>query len=108
MRIPFCDVQRMPLTDHARAANHILLLFLEVTAYAMDGFAFSAETLVGQALGARRRAAFRRAAVLTSIWGAVTGIGLALAFALFGGAIIDLMTTADNVRSAARGQTGWA
>jgi multidrug resistance protein, MATE family len=93
--------------DVTLAANHILLLFLEVTAYAMDGLAFSAETLVGQAMGARRRAALRRAAILTSVWGLGVGILLALAFALFGGAIIDLMTTAPGVREVAREYLVW-
>ncbi len=88
--------------DVQLAANHILLLFLEITAYAMDGFAFSAETLVGQALGARQRAAPRRAAVLTSFWGLIVGIFLAVLFLLAGGVVIDLMTTAPDVREVAR------
>jgi MATE family multidrug resistance protein len=88
--------------DVPLAANQILLQFLTITAYALDGFAFAAETLVGQALGARRRAALRRAAVLTSVWGAGSCAALALAFALAGGAIIDVMTTAPEVRAEAR------
>ena len=44
------------LGDVTLAANQVLLQFLEITAYALDGFAFAAEALVGQALGARRRA----------------------------------------------------
>lgn len=88
--------------DTRLAANHILLQFLTVTAYAMDGFAFAAESLVGQAFGARRRAAFRRAAILVSIWCFGTGLALAAIFALFGGTIIDAMTTAPDVRIAAR------
>ncbi len=88
--------------DVQLAANHILLLFLEITAYAMDGFAFSAETLVGQALGARQQTALRRAAVLTSFWGLMVGVALALLFWVAGGAVIDVMTTAPNVRDVAR------
>ena len=42
--------------DVPLAANQVLLQFLQITAYALDGFAFGAETLVGQAMGARRRA----------------------------------------------------
>jgi MATE family multidrug resistance protein len=88
--------------DTRLAANHILLQFLSVTAYAMDGFAFAAETLVGQALGARCRATFRRAALMVSFWCFGTGVVLALMFALFGGALIDAITTAPDVRIAAR------
>ncbi len=88
--------------DVPLAANQILMQFLMVTAFALDGFAFSAEALVGQALGARRRAALRRAAILTSAWGAGACVLLALSFALLGGPVIDVMTTAPEVREAAR------
>ncbi len=88
--------------DVVLAANQVLLQFLHITAYALDGFAFAAEALVGQALGARNRAGLRRSAVLASGWGAVSVAGLALAFLLAGGLIVDLMTTAEEVRAAAR------
>lgn len=88
--------------DVALAANQVLLQFLMITAYAMDGFAFAAEALVGQAMGARARAVLRRAAILTSFWGLVVGVVLAAAFALAGGWIIDLMATSPDVRAAAR------
>lgn len=88
--------------DVRLAANQVLLQFLHITAYALDGFAFAAEALVGQAMGARARARLRRAAVLTSVWGAGAAVALALVFALAGPAIIDLMTTAPDVRAEAR------
>lgn len=88
--------------DVPLAANQILMQFLQVTAYALDGFAFAAEALVGQALGARARAALRRSAVLSSFWGAIVCVILALCFALFGDTIIDVMTTAPEVRETAR------
>ncbi|SIT74959.1 multidrug resistance protein, MATE family [Yoonia rosea] len=88
--------------DVQLAANQILMQFLQVTAYALDGFAFSAEALVGQALGARARAALRRSALLSSLWGSIVCAILALSFALFGGHVIDIMTTAPEVREVAR------
>ncbi|WP_212525432.1 MATE family efflux transporter [Actibacterium sp. MT2.3-13A] len=88
--------------DVPLAANQILLQFLHITAYALDGFAFAAETLVGQALGAKARARLRRAAILTSLWGLGSSLALAAAFALAGGQIIDVMTTAPEVREVAR------
>ena len=93
--------------DVALAANQVLLQFLMITAYAMDGFAFGAESLVGQALGARNRARLRQAAVMTSIWGLATVVVLALAFALAGGPIIDLMAKAEEVQVAARAFLPW-
>ena len=88
--------------DLQLAANQILLQFLHVTAYALDGFAFAAETLVGQAIGARDRRGLRGGAILTSGWGGAVCVLLALAFWGFGPQIIDVMTTAPDVREAAR------
>lgn len=93
--------------DVTLAANQILLQFLSITAFALDGFAFAAEAIVGQALGRRDRAGLRRGAILTSGWGLVAVIGMALAFWGWGGAIIDLMTTALPVRAEARLYLPW-
>ena len=93
--------------DTTLAANQVLLQFLMIAAFAMDGFAFGAESLVGQALGARNRARLRRAAAMTSFWGLVTVLVLALAFLAAGGRIIDVMTTAEDVRLAARDFLPW-
>lgn len=93
--------------DVTLAANQILLQFVSVTSYALDGFAFAAEAVVGQALGAARRDLFRRGAVLTGVWGAASGLLLAAAFALAGGVVIDAMTTAPEVRIAARDYLLW-
>lgn len=93
--------------DVALAANQVLLQFLNITAYALDGFAFTAETIVGQALGARSAMLLRRGAVLTSIWAAGASVLFALVFAIGGGTIIDIMTTAPEVRTAAREFLPW-
>ena len=70
--------------DLALAANQILLQFLEVMAYLLDGFAFAAETLVGQAVGARSREGLGRAVRLTSTWGLAGALLMALLFAAAG------------------------
>ena len=93
--------------DVTLAANQILVQFLEITAYALDGFAFAAETIVGQALGRRSRSELRRGAWIAALWGAGASLVLALVFGLAGGAIIDVMTTAPDVREAARGYLIW-
>ena len=57
--------------DVTLAANQVLMQFLSITAYALDGFAFAAETLVGQAVGARLAGGVRQATRLAMIWGFV-------------------------------------
>ncbi|SIQ05687.1 multidrug resistance protein, MATE family [Paracoccus thiocyanatus] len=93
--------------DVTLAANQVLLQFLSIVAYGLDGFAFAAESLVGQAVGARRPDRLRQAARLASAWGAAGAGLLAAAFLLGGPAIIDLLTTAPEVRSQAREFLPW-
>ncbi len=93
--------------DVVIASNQILLQFLEFLAFLLDGFAFSAETLVGQAMGARSAAALRRAARMTGIWALGGAVAMALVFALAGPSIIDAMTTAPEVRAEARLYLQW-
>ncbi len=88
--------------DVQLAANQVMVQFLEITAYALDGFAFAAESLVGQAIGARRPDLVRRAAVATSQWGVGGAVVLGAAFFLGGPALIDTITTDPQVREAAR------
>ncbi|MGM0660769.1 MAG: MATE family efflux transporter [Pseudomonadota bacterium] len=88
--------------DVTLAANQVLLQFLHITAHALDGFAFAAEALVGQAYGARTAGHLRRGALMTSVWGLVVCGMLAIGFAGFGGAIIDIMAKAPEVQTEAR------
>ncbi|SEV97245.1 multidrug resistance protein, MATE family [Cognatiyoonia koreensis] len=88
--------------DVPLAANQVLLQFLFFTSFAMDGFAFAVESLVGKAIGSKQPQAVRRASLMTGTWAAGICIAMALAFTLGGGLMIDVMTTAPDVRSAAR------
>jgi multidrug resistance protein, MATE family len=93
--------------DVALAANQVLLQFIQITAYALDGFAFAAEALVGQAVGAKSVASIRRGSVLTSAWGVGTAVALAAVFWLGGPWLIDLMAKDPEVQVAARAYLPW-
>lgn len=93
--------------DATLAANQILMQFLEISAYALDGIAFAAETLVGQAVGARALTEARRAGLISMQWGFAGAFLLAGIFALTGPAIISLMTTAPDVQAEARQFLPW-
>jgi multidrug resistance protein, MATE family len=93
--------------DVTLAANQVLMQFLEITAYALDGFAFAAEGLVGQAVGAGAVLAVRRSSIITLQWGFGGSVALAMAFAILGPWMIDLMTTAPDVRAEARHFLPW-
>lgn len=89
------------------AANHVLLQFLEITAFALDGIAFAAETLVGQAIGARAVADVRRACLLSFQWGFAGAALMSGAFLIGSGPLIDLLTTSPEVRAEARLFVPW-
>ncbi len=94
--------------DVTLAANQVLLQFVEITAYALDGFAFSAEALVGGAAGAGDRRAVRRASWMSSQWGLGGAVLLGLVFWLAGPAIIDVMAKSSEVQVAGRDYLLWA
>ena len=93
--------------DVTLAANQVLVQFLHITAYALDGFAFAAEALVGQALGAKNRGLLRRSVVITSQWGVALVILMASTFFVFGDNVIHTMTTAQDVRMASYEYLPW-
>ncbi len=67
-------------SDVELAANQVLLQFVYVTSYALDGFALAAESFVGQAVGARRLRELRRASLMTSLWAAGVSVVLTVVF----------------------------
>ncbi len=88
--------------DATLAANAILMNFVGVVAFFLDGFATSAEQLGGQAVGARDEKAFRRALWLSSLWAIVFGTLASIAFFAGGAQAIDLVSTSEAVRAEAR------
>ncbi len=95
------------LGDVTLASNQVLMQFLAISAFALDGFAFAVESLVAQAMGAGQVGRLRRAAWLCTIWAFGSAVLMALAFALAGGWIIDTLTTAPEVREQARAFLPW-
>jgi MATE family multidrug resistance protein len=94
--------------DVRLAANAVLMQFISVSAYFLDGLAFAAEALVGRAIGAGRRAVFVAAARLTTGWAFAIAAGVSLLLALLGGDLIDLLAVDPGVRAAARDYLPWA
>lgn len=95
------------LGDVTVAANEVLIQFLHITAYAMDGFAFAAEAIVASAIGQRNREKLRKAWRYCMLWGTWTCLLLALGFAFGGGFLIDTMAKSVEVQDVARTYLFW-
>lgn len=91
------------LGEVALSANAILLNFLMISGFFLDGIAQAAEQLAGKALGANWRPAFDRAYALSFRWGTAIAVGLAIIWFAGGWLLIDFMTTSEPVREYARG-----
>jgi len=90
------------------AANAVLMHLFLVAGFFLDGLATAAEQLVGRAVGARWRPAFDAAVGLTFRIGGALAALLAAVFLFAGEPFIDAMTTAPEVREAARVYLPWA
>ena len=87
--------------DIILAANTILLHMLHLSAYALDGFADAASTLVGRHVGRADRRAMRSAVAAGLIWSLAFALMIMAAYAVSGQAFIWLMTGIEEVRAAA-------
>ncbi|MEP6969504.1 MAG: MATE family efflux transporter [Betaproteobacteria bacterium] len=94
--------------DVRLAANAVLMQFISISAYFLDGLAFAAEALVGRAVGAGRRAALVATAWRTSQWAGGVVLLISGLLWLVGAQLIDLLTVDADVRAAARLYLPWA
>jgi MATE family multidrug resistance protein len=89
------------------AANAVLINFLWIAAYGLDGFANATEALVGEAVGARRVADFRAVLKASSVSAFTVAAALSLAYLIFGRNIIALFTNQEEIRSLAAQFLPW-
>ena len=94
--------------DIVLAANAVLMNLYVLGSHFLDGFAAAAEQLAGRAVGARYRPAFDATIRLTLIWGGILSLGITAIYFVAGPAIIDFMTTNEDVRALARTCLPWA
>ena len=80
------------------AANHILLQITFLSAYALDGVAFSSEILVGEAIGQRRYQLFKKVVRSATKIGFIFASLISILFYFLGFFVVDLMTSIEAVR----------
>jgi multidrug resistance protein, MATE family len=89
------------------AANAVLMNFMHFMAYGLDGFAHTAEALVGESLGRRDVSALKRSLKVTVIWSAIIAVLFAMVYAVAGELIIRELTDIGPLRSLAREYLPW-
>ena len=95
------------LGDIQLAANQVLHHFLVFTSFALDGVAHAAEAILGESVGRRDRAAFMHDRRVVFLWSGVVGVINIAIYAVAGHAIIALMTSIPEVRTAAADYLWW-
>ena len=86
------------LGDLELASNGILLNFVYISAFFVDGFAFTTESLVGQSKGAKNQTLFKRYVINSTIWCVISGMVCMIFFGVFGEKLIQILTDISTVR----------
>ncbi len=103
----FVTAQGARMGDIILAVNALLMNFQLFLAYALDGIAYSAEALVGKAIGGRDRDGMLLAVRRTLQWSLLFASGFCAFYLVAGGWIIDLMSDIETLRATARDYLPW-
>jgi multidrug resistance protein, MATE family len=80
------------------AANAVLINFLWIAGYGLDGFANATEALVGEAIGGQRIEDYRAVLKASSLSAFSVAVVLSAIYLAFGQAIIDIFTNQPAIR----------
>ncbi len=103
----YFSYQGAQMGDLILAANALLLNFQNMMAYALDGFAHSAEARVGRAIGRKDGDGLRQAISAAFIWSFAASLGFSLVYLLFGSQFINWMTDQPELQVAAKNHIYW-
>ncbi len=103
----FITFQGARLGDNVVAANAILMNFLLLISFGLDGIANAAEALVGQAKGAKQDKKLLQVVKISLAWTFAFACLYALFFALFGRQFIGLITDIPSVINLAEQYLPW-
>ncbi len=93
--------------DAILAANSVLINFLWIAGYGLDGFANATEALVGQAIGAQRLADYRSILRASSVSAFTVAMFISLAYLALGRPVIALFTNQEPIRLLAAQYLPW-
>ncbi len=103
----FMTIQGTKLGDDIVSANSVLMHFLLLISFSMDGLAYAVEALVGKSIGQRCITKFKDSVYLTLFWAALFSVVQLLIFYCFGEWIITQITTIEAVQQQAFTYLPW-
>ncbi len=105
--LSFFKVMSAKENELVGAANILLLEFITIAAYGIDGFAFAAESISGKYFGAKNSVKFKKAVRYCFYWGVGFGFLYAIVYWLFGHSILQFLTDQQEVIDIAMEYLGW-
>ncbi|MGI9889709.1 MATE family efflux transporter DinF [Vibrio chagasii] len=103
----FMTFQGASFGDDVVAANAVLMSFLMIISYGMDGFAYAMEAMVGKAIGAKDKDELNQSLIGTFFWSFNICLVLTIVFAIAGSNLINMITTIPDVKSQAEVYLPW-
>lgn len=103
----FMTFQGAVFGDHTVAANAVLMSFLMMISYGMDGFAFAMEAMVGKAIGEKSETQLKKSMIGSAFWCVIICTLLTIAFSYWGSALIQLISDIPSVRREAEIYLPW-
>ena len=94
--------------DYTLAANHVLLQFVTLSAFFLDGYAHVIEMLAGKAFGAKNKCEFMLQIKQSTVLAGGTAVVLSLLVFLFSDAVIPLLTKDFQVQTIASDYKNYA
>ncbi|WP_421918232.1 MATE family efflux transporter [Marinifilum sp.] len=103
----FFTTESASVNKEILAVNSLLLQFLFIFSYFMDGFAFAAEALVGKFIGANNSQNLAKVIRLLFIWGIGISVMFTLAYGFWGIDILSILTDVESTIAMARDYLKW-
>lgn len=92
----FFTAESAKISDNILAINTLLLQFLMMFSFIMDGFAFAAEALTGKYVGMKNKTMLTKTVKYIFVWGTLFSIIFSVVYFIFGDALLTIFT--DNAK----------
>ena len=103
----FMTLQGVKLGDDIVSANSVLMHFLLLISFSMDGLAYAVEALVGKSIGSHRLDNLKESINVTLFWASIFSLLQLLLFYCCGQWIINQITSINSVQTEAYRYLPW-